>query len=155
MNIIRKSLLVLALVLITPIIASAACNTLIVSLTDADWQINPKLPGCEHGAVNSTTTDQAVMGNIGSFGPDCQVSFINTQTSDTATVAFQQNYCVLEAGSISVTPISGAKPIYTSREGSYADGTPGKVTITGFSGTTDRETSAKKEQDGEIAAGAE
>jgi len=88
---------------------------------------------CKHGKVVSEKANKVVIGSVsgGLYGPDCRVRFMGPNDGY-SVVNFQQNYCVLEAGDITVKRILGAKPQYTADPGSFKPAEPGKVSIMAF-----------------------
>jgi hypothetical protein len=124
--------------------AHAGCNNLTVNLSAPGWKIDPNIQiTCNHGNVVSQTANTAVLSNSGYYGPDCRIGFTNG--SSPAVIGFQQNYCFLSAGNITVSPLAGPSPQYTKQEGSYSSGTGGVVNVTGFAAAED-EKSAKVKQ---------
>lgn len=59
------------------------------------------------------------------YGPDCTLSV--TGGGDSAVLTVQQNFCTLEAGTITASVTSGNATRTGSVEGSYADSIPGIV----------------------------
>jgi hypothetical protein len=110
------------------------CNGLIINLTASGWAIAPSDETCNHGFVASSSATQVVIEISGFYGPDCRLGFTNSSTGALSIVEFQEDYCALKAGDITVTSIEGPVPQYTVTEGSYSPtgGTPGSVTVTGF-----------------------
>ena len=118
--------------------SAAGCNTLcIVVNPDIGWVLNTAIDAsCLHGdPLEAVTPTLAILTPEGFYGPDCRLGFINQSTGAQALVDFQQNYCLLKAGEITVTPIDGPAPQYTVNEGSYIQANGGTVTITDFQGT--------------------
>ena len=115
--------------------AAYGCNDLWVGgLQGGYWTITADL-SCHHGKIEWSQQDQLLMTATGLYGPDCRIRFENTKTKDWAVVNFQQNYCLASGGDITVTPISGSKPIYSTtraRIGEHGNDDPGRVEITGW-----------------------
>jgi hypothetical protein len=107
------------------------CNELDINLTASGWEIAPSDETCTHGFVASSSAAQVVLKISGFYGPDCRLGFTNSSTGALSIVEFQQDYCGLEAGDITVTSIEGPVPQYTVTEGSYPS-VSGNVTVTGF-----------------------
>ena len=107
------------------------CNELNINLTASGWEIAPSDETCTHGFVASSSATRVVVKISGFFGPDCRLGFTNSRTGALSIVEFQEDYCGLEAGDITVTSIEGPVPQYTVTEGSYPS-VPGNVTVTGF-----------------------
>ncbi len=113
--------------------AYAACNNLIINLKVPDWRIvSDKSDECRHGHIENISPDgsTALLSNTGSYGPDCRLQM--SSSAATSLVEFQQNFCFLAAGNITVTPISGANPDYTKKKGAYSGGKAGTVVINAF-----------------------
>ena len=110
----------------------AGCNDLTVIVNSNEWKVDGNNISCTHGNIEFTADTSVIMTNSKLHGPDCSISFLNSKEEKQAIVDFQQNLCVMEAGDITVTSISGPKPNYTITEGSYSKGKGGKVTINGF-----------------------
>ena len=109
----------------------ADCNNLTIKVTSSGWTIDDI--DCTHGHVESSTDKVVVLSSTGGMhGPDCRIGFKNPTKDQYAIVEFQQNYCFLEAGDITVKSINGPKPDKIITGGSYADGKGGKVIISGF-----------------------
>jgi len=115
---------------ITAVGAEASCNNLLVELTVEEKMMLPA--GCDHGHVETATDQLVVLGNTGSYGPDCRIVFLDDDGTQISVGEFQQNYCLLSAGDITVRTISGKKLVYNIVEGSHRDGRGGKVIVTGF-----------------------
>ena len=107
------------------------CNELNINLTASGWEIAPSDEPCIHGFVASSSATQVELRISGFWGPDCRLGFTNSSTGAQSIVEFQQDYCGLEAGDITVKSIEGPIPQYTVTEGSYPS-EPGNVTVTGF-----------------------
>jgi hypothetical protein len=111
-----------------------SCNNLDVNLLASDWNIVTSAAVCQHGKVASVGPKAAVFTTIGTYGPDCTVLF-QGPAGAFAYVEFQQNFCVTEGGTITVTPLQFQKPVYISQEGSFNPPTDGVVTVLAFSPT--------------------
>ena len=113
--------------------AYASCNNLIINLKVPGWRIvSDPSDTCHHGHIENISPDgsTALLSNTGYYGPDCRLQM--SSSTGSSLVDFQQNYCLLAAGDITVTPISGANPDYTVRKGAYAGGKAGTVNINAF-----------------------
>ena len=107
------------------------CNDLTIEVYSNEWNVIGDLR-CHHGKIARSATREVTVTAIGLYGPDCRIGFENVNTKVQALVNFQQNYCGMAAGDITVEQISGPQPIYTKETGSFASERGGKVTITGF-----------------------
>ena len=112
-------------------VAYAGCNNLTVVLNSNEWTVDTNNT-CAHGHIEYSTDTLVIMTNTGYYGPDCRIGFSNVTKEKHAIVEFQQNYCCMEAGDITVKSISGPKPNVEIEEGSYSGGKGGKVIISGF-----------------------
>ncbi len=113
--------------------AYASCNNLIINLKVPGWRIVSDTSNeCHHGHIQNISPDgsTALLSNTGYYGPDCRLQM--SSATGTSLVEFQQNFCGLAAGNITVTPISGARPDYTKTKGSFSGGKAGKVDINAF-----------------------
>ena len=109
----------------------AGCNTLWVTAMGA-YHIDISDISCAHGTSKNESGDSVDLVSGGFYGPDCTVVFSTYDEKNQAAVRFQQNYCGLEAGDITVEPIYGQKPIYRIDNGSRGDNSSGEVRITGW-----------------------
>jgi hypothetical protein len=107
------------------------CSGLIINNNASGWVVAPSDETCTHGFVASSSPTQLVLEISGFYGPNCRIGFTNSSTGALSIVDFQEDYCALEAGNITVTSLQGPVPQYTKTTGSYPS-TPGTVTITGF-----------------------
>jgi hypothetical protein len=124
--------------------AHAGCNNLTVNVSAPGWTVDGNIQiTCNHGNVVSQTSNAVVLSNSGYYGPDCRIGFTNG--SSPSVIEFQQNYCFLSAGNISVSPLAGPAPQYTKQEGSYSSGTGGVVNVTGFAAANDAKSAATKQ----------
>ncbi|MCF1429059.1 MAG: hypothetical protein LPD71_05455 [Shewanella sp.] len=71
--------------------------------------------GChmQGGVCDKYTFNQGAV-----WGPDATLTFKNKTTGKLVKVEIQQNFCFLEAGDITVTPLQG-KWVYQTHTGSY------------------------------------
>jgi hypothetical protein len=117
--------------------SAAGCNTLcIVVNPDIGWVLNTAIDAsCLHGdPLEAVTPTLAILTPEGFYGPDCRLGFVNPTTGMQSIMDFQQDYCALQAGKITVSHMEGAALQYTVTPGSFpASG--GTVTITGGSAT--------------------
>lgn len=104
-----------------------SCNNLTVSVNRPNTTIFSG--GCDHGHVESATPTMIVMSNTGYYGPDGRI-VIQENGTTTAIYEVQQNYCFLEAGSVTVTKLSGKDYHFVTTEGSYSTGDGGQVQFT-------------------------
>lgn len=126
------SVMMATMILFGSSVAYAGCNNLTVELNSNEWNVDSNNISCTHGHVEYSADKLVVMTNTGYYGPDCRIGFLNPTKEKQAVVEFQQNYCGMEAGDITVKSISGPKPDAEINEGSFSGGKGGKVTISGF-----------------------
>jgi hypothetical protein len=113
-------------------VAYAGCNNLTVTVNSDGWNVDTNSTSCAHGHIEYSGDKLVIMTNTGYYGPDCRIGFLNPTKGQQSIVEFQQDYCCMEAGDITVTLKSGQKPNTVITEGSFKDGKGGKVTINGF-----------------------
>ena len=100
--------------------AYASCNNLIINLKVPGWRIVSDTSNeCHHGHIQNISPDgsTALLSNTGYYGPDCRLQM--SSATGTSLVEFQQNFCGLAAGNITVTPISGARPRLHQNQGVF------------------------------------
>ena len=113
--------------------AYASCNNLIINLKVPGWRIvSDASDACHHGHIEKISPDgsTALLSNTGYYGPDCRLQMSSATSS--SLIEFQQNFCALKAGKITVKLISGAKPDYTITPGAFKGGKAGTVDINAF-----------------------
>ena len=140
----KKIVVIYALAATMIILSSSAvyagCNELWVGHSDAAYVIVWDEISCAHGYPKHGEFDDALQVKLISgdfYGPDCTIGFTTYDyyhegKTYRAVVRFQQNLCVLEGADITVTPISGRRPIYTIRTGAVSGSQHGTVDITGW-----------------------
>lgn len=111
------------------------CTLVNVDITSPDGPVtvNNNNVTCKHGYLQSITPSNSnastiVLTQSLSYGPDCTITF--TVGSCTAQIQVQQNYCALEAGSLTASVISGTASITSTQPGSYEGNEPGVVDVT-------------------------
>jgi hypothetical protein len=102
-----------------------SCNNLIVSTGVPNTTIAPA--GEIHGHVESALPTQIVYGNTGAYGPDARM-YVYSGSTLVGILTVQQNFCFLEAGTITWSATSGNIQCDVT-EGSFASGTGGKINI--------------------------
>jgi hypothetical protein len=119
--------------------SAAGCNTLCVAVNpDIGWMLNTDITtSCLHGdpLVAVTPTLAILAPDEGFYGPDCRLGFVNPTTGTLSIMEFQQDYCFLEAGQITVSHIQGPALQYTVIPGNANGRIGGAVIITGGSAT--------------------
>ncbi len=132
-------LAILALMLASaPLALAEDCNYLTVKLMDSavdqGWAIDQdwlKTNRCDHGTVDSYSSQKVVMRSTGLYGPKCHIKF-NGPKKQNSQDLFNQNYCSSAAGDIKVTNEDGKLPCYQVYKGSFSAMKGGKVDICSF-----------------------
>jgi hypothetical protein len=109
-----------------------SCSDLLVVITDASApsiSVGANVV-CNHGYYVTTVPIRSsslpivvLLEQSAVYGPDCTITV--SKGGSTAVLAVQQNYCALEAGTITATVQSGNATATGSAGGSYADSYPG------------------------------
>ena len=93
---------------------------------------------CSKGTITSKSDEFLTVKQSGGHGPSCDV-VIYAQAHDIdhsiihmSTLHIQQNLCVLKAGNIHVSLVSGRLANYSTREGSFINSLPGYIKVTGW-----------------------
>jgi hypothetical protein len=110
-----------------------SCRDLMVVIAGSSGAVTNV--NCRHGYYLNTLPDggriapgkPAVLLFVQSevYGPDCTIQV--TQGNRTAVLSVQQNFCSLEAGSITASVKSGPATFNTQAEGAYSGNLPGTV----------------------------
>jgi len=114
---------------------ASSCNDFEIDMQMPGWRIVGAFVGsddCEHGEISNVTPNSSTMTAAYLHGPDCTLTFAGPNPGDRAVVRFQQNYCAMTAGNITVESISGNVPITRVQEGAWVGDRPGRVLVTGF-----------------------
>ena len=101
-----------------------SCNILTVKATGGLF-LYPA--GEKHGHIESSSPSTVVYGNTGYYGPDAKLS-IYKGDENIAGIEVQQNYCMVEAGDITVTTLFGNVNV-KKIPGSYSGGKGGEVIV--------------------------
>ena len=110
-------------------------NDLVIDLQMPGWRIVGAFVGsddCEHGEITNITPNGSTMAAAYLHGPDCTLTFAGPTPGDRAQVRFQQNYCAMAAGNVTVESITGNVPITRVQKGSWVGDRQGTVLVTGF-----------------------
>jgi hypothetical protein len=88
--------------------------------------------GCDRGYLTSiqpsqTDTREVTLQQSALWGPNCSITI--TAGGSTYVIRTQQNYCGLQAGSISAVVVGGAARITRVQEGSFGKSRPGEVWV--------------------------
>ncbi|MCF1456560.1 MAG: hypothetical protein LPH21_03010 [Shewanella sp.] len=86
--------------------------------------------GCDKIDTDTTEcTDFVFSQDAFQYGPDVDIEFRERNSSKTAKIRIQQNYCFFEGGNITIEPKNGVFN-YRTYPGSYRDNKPGVIAIT-------------------------
>lgn len=133
-NLIRAAAIVAISAMTTQAFATS-CNDLVIDLQMPGWRIVGAFVGsddCEHGEITNITPTGATMAAAYLHGPDCALTFAGPTPGDRAEIRFQQNYCAMAAGNITVESITGNVPITRVQKGAWVGDRQGRILVTGF-----------------------
>ena len=115
--------------------AYATCNNLAIDVQMPGWRIVGAVVGsddCEYGEISNLSPTVATLSASLVNGPDCVLNFAGPNAGERAMVRFQQNYCALAAGNITVENLTGLTAVVRTRGGSWTSSRSGTVLVTGF-----------------------
>ena len=107
--------------------AQLSCQNLLVSVSIGSQSITITNVACDHGYDHGTLpsppgSTARLLQQSPSFGPNCTLTLSNG-----GVFWVQQNYCYLEAGTVSAGVIQGNVSITRKVQGSYGQSQPGIV----------------------------
>ncbi len=88
---------------------------------------------CSKGVVDIVGRDTATFRQADLAGPEC-VIVVDSDSIFKFSSLFHvhQDFCLLEAGNITLTHKLGSRQVYTIKKGSYKNNRSGKIEITAF-----------------------